>query len=107
VLITTAPRSPDYEFVHRRRRYTAMMGLRIVCLLGAVFTYSISLWLALALVIGGAALPWCAVLLANDGPPRQRRVSLPPVARTQSTQLPGHNDARTVDADPFDGTIAG
>ncbi len=97
VVITSAPRSPDYEFIHRRRRYTVMMGLRIVCLIGAFFTYSISLWLALLLIVGGAALPWCAVLIANDGPPRKRRAPLPRVTPQRSPELPGDVDDRTID----------
>ena len=97
VLITSAPRSPDYEFSHRRRKYAVMMSLRIVCLLGAVFTYEFSIWLALVLVIGGAALPWCAVLIANDGPARKRRPPLPPVAPQSLPQLPGFDRDRTID----------
>jgi hypothetical protein len=97
VLITSAPRSPDYEFIHRRRRYTAMMGLRVLCLLGAVFTYSVSLWLALFLIVGGAILPWCAVLIANDGPPRKRRADLPRVAPQRSPELPGQSPDWTID----------
>jgi hypothetical protein len=97
VVITSAPRSPDFEFHHRRRRYTLLMGLRVVCLLTAVLTYRFSLWLALALVIGGAVLPWCAVLIANDGPPRKRIPRLPPVTVEQSPQLPGLGPDRTID----------
>ena len=97
VVITSAPRSPDYEFIHRRRRYTIMMGLRIVCLLGAFFTYSFSLWLALALIVGGAVLPWCAVLIANDGPARKRRAPLPRVAAQRSPELTGDVVDRTIE----------
>lgn len=89
-LITSAPRSPDEEFLHRRRRYTVMMSLRVVCLIAAALTYSISLWLALALIAGGAVLPWCAVLIANDGPPRKRRapVAHPPTAARELPSPP-------------------
>jgi hypothetical protein len=97
VVITSAPRSPDFEFNHRRRRYTLLMALRVVCLLAAVLTYRFSLWLALALVVGGAVLPWCAVLIANDGPPRKRVPRLPPVTAEQSPELPGLGLDRTID----------
>lgn len=98
MVITSAPRSPQYEFIHRRRRYTIMMGLRVVCLLGAVVTYHISPFIAVALVIGGAALPWCAVLIANDGPPRKRRAPLPRVTlQNGPPKLPGASAERTVD----------
>ena len=96
-VITSAPLSPGHEYTHRRRRYTALMLLRIVCLLGAVGIYTFSIWLALALVIGGAVLPWCAVLIANDGPPRRRRARLAPVTPPATPQLPGASPNRTVD----------
>jgi hypothetical protein len=101
-VITSAPVSPDYEFSHRRRRYTMLMLLRIVCLLAAVSVYEFSLWLAVALVVGGAILPWCAVLIANDGPPRRRRPGLRPVVATTPPQLPP-----TATTDRFDGGAIG
>jgi hypothetical protein len=73
-----------------------MMALRVVCLIAAALTYSLSLWLALALIAGGAVLPWCAVLIANDGPPRKRR---PPVrhAPAAARQLPSAPPERIID----------
>jgi Protein of unknown function (DUF3099) len=97
VLITSAPQNPDHEFIHRRRRYTAMMALRVVCLLGAVCTYTISIWIALALVVGGAALPWCAVLIANDGPPRPRRPNRPLAPVAPSPPAPAIGSDQTID----------
>ena len=64
------------------------MGLRVVCLLAAVAVYQLSLWLAVALVVGGAVLPWCAVLIANDGPPRKRVARPRPVEPEQLRALP-------------------
>lgn len=49
-----------------------MMSLRALCVLGAAMTYRVSMVLALAFVVGGAVLPWCAVLIANDRPPKKR-----------------------------------
>ncbi len=69
--ITAVPASLDDQFDARRRKYLIMMGLRVVCVLAAVLTYPLSLWLALAFIVGGAVLPWCAVLIANDRPPRR------------------------------------
>jgi Flp pilus assembly protein TadB len=97
VVITSAPISPEHEFSQRRRRYAVLMSLRIVCLLAAVLTYGFSLWFALALVVGGAVLPWCAVLIANDGPARKRVVRPVPVAPEVLPQLPGSPHDRTVD----------
>jgi threonine/homoserine/homoserine lactone efflux protein len=49
-----------------------MMALRVVCLLAAVAVVQVSIWLSLVIIAGGAILPWCAVLIANDRPPRKR-----------------------------------
>lgn len=73
VLITDAPESLDDEFDRRRKRYAIMMALRALCVIAAALTYRVSWILALGLVVGGAILPWCAVLLANDGPPKKSR----------------------------------
>lgn len=72
VLITSAPKNPEDEYEWRRKKYAIMMTLRAVCVIAAAMTYRISLWLALAFVIGGMVLPWCAVIIANDGPPKKR-----------------------------------
>lgn len=48
-----------------------MMGIRIICVIAAVVVAQFSLWLALAFMVGGAVLPWCAVLIANDRPPQR------------------------------------
>ncbi len=71
-VITSAPESPDEEFARRRRRYAIMMGLRALCVLGAALTYHVSGWLAAAFAISSVILPWCAVIIANDGPPKKR-----------------------------------
>jgi Flp pilus assembly protein TadB len=71
VLITEARVSAEQEFSNRRRRYLIMMAGRAVCVVGAVVFYNVSVWLAAALLIGAAVLPWSAVLLANDGPAKQ------------------------------------
>ena len=71
-VITTAAQSSEAEFKHRQRRYAVMMSVRALCVVLAALTYHVSVWLALAFVVGGAALPWCAVVLANDRPPKKR-----------------------------------
>ncbi len=87
-LITSLPESRVHEFDRRRRRYALLMSLRLICLLAAVLTYNISLLLALALVVGGAVLPWCAVLIANDGPARRRARSPSAVSEQPKRSLP-------------------
>lgn len=96
-LITTAPQNNDDEFDRRRKRYAVMMGLRALCVLGAALTYHISLVLALAFIVGGAVLPWCAVLIANDRPPKKRQVRPGYLGAPTERALPAGTDDRTVD----------
>jgi hypothetical protein len=73
VLITGAAISPAEEFAARRRRYSLIMSLRIPCLviagvLALGFGWTIA---AAVLVVASVPLPWMAVLIANDAPPRK------------------------------------
>ncbi|CAN5285159.1 DUF3099 domain-containing protein [soil metagenome] len=70
VLITDAQRSRIEEHNARRKRYTITMGLRIVCLVFAAVFYQ-TVWLMAILVVLACVLPWMAVLIANDRPPRR------------------------------------
>ena len=96
-LITTAPESTDAEFDRRRRRYAVMMGLRALCVIGAALSYQLSVLLALLFVVGGIVLPWCAVIIANDGPAKKRgqRMTGPGVPTERA--LPPGKDDRIVD----------
>jgi len=73
ILITAA--APSYEVQHRRRvrKYLTIMSFRIPALLLAAFAYG--LWhnglISLAIVAASIPLPWVAVLIANDRPPRR------------------------------------
>ena len=73
VLITAAPVSPAEEFAARKRRYSLIMSLRIPCLiLGGVLALGFGWTIAAAVVVVlSIPLPWVAVLIANDGPPRK------------------------------------
>lgn len=98
VLITTAHASNDDEFDRRRRKYAIMMSLRALCVLGAALTYNVSVWLALAFVVGGIVLPWCAVIIANDGPAKRRAAPADYRHDLRSERaLPAGDDGRTVD----------
>jgi hypothetical protein len=72
VLITAA--EPSYEEQHRARvrKYLMLMAFRIPALLLAAFAYGA--WhnglISLAIVAASIPLPWMAVLIANDRPPR-------------------------------------
>ena len=73
VLITSAPESSADEYDRRRKKYAIMMSLRALAIIAAASTYRFSLWLAMAFVVAGTVLPWCAVIIANDGPAKKRR----------------------------------
>lgn len=70
VLITDAQQSRIEEHNSRRKRYTLTMGLRIVCLIFAAIFYEV-VWLMAILVVLACVLPWMAVLIANDRPPKK------------------------------------
>ncbi|MGH3648996.1 MAG: DUF3099 domain-containing protein [Micromonosporaceae bacterium] len=76
VVITDAERSQDEQLRSRQIRYASMMGFRIVCLIVAGVLVSVQapmLWLWVPLcVVGMVLLPWMAVLIANDRPPKER-----------------------------------
>jgi Flp pilus assembly protein TadB len=72
VLITEAQPSLDDQFHARRKKYAIMMGTRAVCLVLAVTWYR-TWWLMAIFIVGGVVLPWMAVLIANDRPPRRAR----------------------------------
>jgi Protein of unknown function (DUF3099) len=97
VLITTAAESSDEQFDRRRKKYAVMMALRAVCVIAAACTYRVSVVLALLFVVGGIVLPWCAVIIANDGPAkkRARKVERPGASAQQA--LPSGADGRTLD----------
>ncbi|MGH3432493.1 MAG: DUF3099 domain-containing protein [Thermocrispum sp.] len=70
VLITAAAKSLDDQYAERKRKYMIMMGLRFPCLvLAGVFYHT--WWLALGFILLSVPLPWVAVLIANDRPPRK------------------------------------
>ncbi len=70
VLITHAEPSYADQFALRRRKYAIIMLARIPCLALAGVFYQ-TWWLALTFVLLSVPLPWIAVLIANDRPPRK------------------------------------
>jgi hypothetical protein len=91
VVITDAPRSPDDELRSRQIRYLIMMSIRAVCLILAAILLTLRvpllpLWLILC-VIAMVLLPWLAVILANDGPPKDQ-YRLPSRRRHQHVEQP-------------------
>jgi hypothetical protein len=112
VLITRA--APAYEEQHRERvrKYITLMACRIPALVLAAVAYG--LWenglISLAIILVSVPLPWIAVLIANDRPPRRaeeprryaaRRIPLFPTAerpalerRAATTSQPDGVDSR-------------
>ncbi len=73
-LITEAAPSLDQQHRARVKRYSILMGFRIPCLVLAAAAYG--LWsnalISLAIIGVSIPLPWIAVLVANDRPPRSK-----------------------------------
>lgn len=74
VLITEAAPSLEDQHRSRVRRYTILMAFRIPALVIAAWVYSAfdSPIAAIAIIGASVPLPWMAVLIANDRPPRRR-----------------------------------
>ncbi|MGH3520556.1 MAG: DUF3099 domain-containing protein [Haloechinothrix sp.] len=70
VLITEAALSYEEQHAARKRKYMIMMGARFPCLVLAGIFHQ-TWWLALGFILLSIPLPWMAVLIANDRPPRK------------------------------------
>ena len=73
-LITGAEQSFEEQHRARKRRYTLLMAFRIPALVAAAAVYGV--WgnglVAVLIVAASIPLPWIAVLIANDRPPRRK-----------------------------------
>ncbi|MGH3633751.1 DUF3099 domain-containing protein [Mycobacterium sp.] len=104
VLITAA--APAYEVQHRQRvrKYVTLMAFRIPALVLAAVAYG--LWhnglISLLILVASIPLPWMAVLIANDRPPRRadeprrfdhtrRRTPLFPTAERPALERGSHS----------------
>ena len=85
VLITEAQPSLDVQLAARRRKYAIMMSIRAVCLVLAAVFYR-TWWLLAIFVTGAVVLPWMAVLIANDRPPKKASK----ISRYRGHPDPGH-----------------
>jgi Protein of unknown function (DUF3099) len=101
VLITDAAEDPENEIRRREIRYVIMMLTRALCLLGGAILVVQKpplwgLWASLC-VVGMVLLPWLAVILANDRPPKRRQ----PVPRNQPPGPPAlpATEHRVIDQD--------
>ena len=70
--ITAAPEPLAEDVARRQRRYLAQMGVRLVCFVLTIVTWShMPRWVSLVLVVAAVVLPYVAVIFANAG--RERR----------------------------------
>lgn len=73
VLITGAAPAYEEQHLQRVRKYLILMSFRVPALILAAVAYGI--WhnglLSLAIIVLSIPLPWMAVLIANDRPPRR------------------------------------
>ncbi len=73
VLITEAALSHEEQHRQRVRKYLKLMFWRIPAFIAAAIAYGI--WhnglISLAILAASIPLPWMAVLIANDRPPRR------------------------------------
>ncbi|MCV7300144.1 DUF3099 domain-containing protein [Mycobacterium barrassiae] len=111
VLITRA--APSYEVQHRQRvrKYLTLMFWRVPALILAAVAYGI--WenglISLAILVISIPLPWMAVLIANDRPPRRaeeprryrdtRRIPLFPTAERPALEERAESWRQSHDAD--------
>lgn len=105
VLITNAEESQDDQLRYREVRYLLMMSFRAVCLVAAAVlaaAHAPLLWLWIPICLFGMlAVPWLAVILANDRP-RRRRTDPPPPPHQPVDELPtplAIDPVRIIDAD--------
>lgn len=104
------------EQIHKREvRYVLMMLIRAVCIVVAtVLVYNhvplLGLWIPI-LIFGMLAIPWLAVILANDRPPKEqyrlagkfrRRPATPPAQRALVISDEPPREPPTIDADQDD-----
>ena len=103
VVITDAPEDPEKELRRREIRYVLMMLTRAGCLVVAAVLVTLRpplwpLWVVLC-VVGMVLLPWLAVILANDRPPKTKAERLQDAQRhaQQPAALPASRERKTID----------
>ena len=102
ILITDAPPSQDEELRRREIRYVTMMLFRAGCLILAAWLATTrvplrGLWIILCL-IGMVVVPWMAVILANDRPPKRRALLRTHSDAAAPPEL-GQREHKVIDAD--------
>lgn len=114
ILITRAALPYEEQHRARMRKYFTLMAFRIPALVLAAVAYGV--WhnglISLAIILVSVPLPWMAVLIANDRPPRKateprrydsagpRRTPLFPTAERPALEH-SHRTERDPGTDPF------
>jgi hypothetical protein len=102
-LITEAAVSYQEQHRARRRKYAIMMSLRSPLLIAAAAA-SQWWWLSLTLILLSIPLPWMAVLIANDRPPRKKeRVNrFRPDTTAKAIEVKEHQVIEVIDMPPVE-----
>jgi hypothetical protein len=104
VLITQAAPSLLAQHEARKRRYIITMAVRVLCLILATVFYQ-TLWVMGVFAILAIILPWIAVMVANDRPPKKTlnthlfRGNADAMPVTASSPKPAIEPVRIIDAD--------
>jgi hypothetical protein len=90
VLITRAAQPYEEQHRERVRKYLTIMSWRVPALLLAAVAYGV--WhnglISLGILMASIPLPWIAVLIANDRPPRRAEEPRRYAARTRIPIFP-------------------
>lgn len=100
VVITEVEPSPAQQLRSRQIKYASMMGIRAVCLIVAAVVVSrrvpyAMVWVGIC-IVGMVVLPWMAVIIANDRPPKKSSRFTTRLHRTRPDQPalpPGRDEA--------------
>ncbi|SDP56312.1 Protein of unknown function [Klenkia soli] len=100
VLITEAQPSLGDQHAARKKRYVITMLIRMVSLLLAAAFYQ-TVWLMAVFAVLGTVLPWIAVVMANDRPPKKKlavnRYRVPAPDRILESRA---SHGRVIDSEP-------
>lgn len=97
-LITEAQQSIEDQHRARVKKYLTIMSFRIPALILAALAYGAfgNAWISVGIIALSIPLPWIAVLIANDRPPRSKDEPSRYDTRNSSRAIESRND-RTIE----------
>ncbi|NKS31404.1 DUF3099 domain-containing protein [Rhodococcus hoagii] len=97
-LITEAQQSIEDQHRARVKKYLTIMSFRIPALILAALAYGAfgNAWISVGIIALSIPLPWIAVLIANDRPPRSKDEPSRYDNRNSSRAIESRND-RTIE----------